>query len=90
MVMVPLLLGSVLAVALPPLGLVSAPHELVELVVVPLPLPLLVLAPVVLVSLPAAVLLSLLLVALGLTPSGQSGDCTHTKYTIITQLLQVT
>lgn len=71
---VALLLGPVLAVALAPLGLVLATHELVELVVVPLPFPLLVFPAVIFVSLPAAVLLPLLLVALRLTPGGRRGE----------------
>ena len=73
--MVPLFLGPILAVALPPLGLIFAPHKFVKLVVMPLSFPLVVFPSMVLVSLPASVLLlSLLLVALGLTSSGQRGD----------------
>lgn len=83
--MVPLFLGPVLAVALPPLGLVFSAHELFKLVVVPLAFPLLVLPPVVLVSQSAAVLLALLLVAVRLPSGGQSGDCMDTKYIIVTQ-----
>lgn len=71
---VPLLLGPLLAVAFAPLGLVLAPHELVKLVVVPLPFPLLVFPTMIFVSLPAAVLLPLLLVALRLTSSGEIGE----------------
>lgn len=69
--MMALFLGSVLAVALPPFGLVFPPHELIKLVVVSLPFSLLVLAAVILISLPAAVLISLLFVALSLTSAGQ-------------------
>lgn len=72
--MVPLFLSSVLAVALPPFGLVFAAHELVKLVVVSLSFPLFVFPTVILVSLSAAVLLPLLLVTLRLPSSGQSGD----------------
>ena len=81
-VVVALLLGPVLAVALAPLGFVFPPHELVEVVVVPLALALLVFGPVLLVSLPAAVLLlqqvSLLFVALQLDPGVHRGVVKHT------------
>lgn len=76
--MVPLLPGSVLAVALPPPGLVFVAHEFVKFVVVALPFPFLIFPSVILlISLSAAVLLSLLLVALRLTSSGVIGDCTE-------------
>lgn len=78
-VVVALLLGSVLAVAFAPLGLVFAPHELVKLVVVPLSFPLLIFPSVIFVSLPAAVLLPLLLVALRLTSSGRRAEIAGTS-----------
>lgn len=70
-VMMSVLLGAVVTVTLAPSGLLFMPHELVKVVVVTLPLPLLIFASVVLLSLSAAVLLSLLLVAVGLTSSGE-------------------
>lgn len=77
--MVAVFLGAVLTVAFSPLGFVFAAHELVKLIVVTLPLFLLVLPAVVFVSLPASMLLSLLLVALRLASSGHSEDCTDMK-----------
>lgn len=78
--MVSLFLGSVLTVALSPLGLIFASHELVELIVVSLSFPLLIFPAVIFVSLPAPMLLSLLFVALRLTSSGQRRDCkTHSQ-----------
>lgn len=67
----PVLLGAVVTITLPPSGLLFVPHELVKVVVVALSLPLIIFASVVLLSLSAAVLLSLLLVAVGLTSSGE-------------------
>lgn len=78
--MVPLFLGSVLTVTLSPFGLILAAHELVKLVVVSLSLPLFVFPTVIFVSLPASVLLSLLLVTLRLTSSGRSRK--HTLRTL--------
>lgn len=69
--MMPVLLGAVVTVTLPPPGLLFVPHELVKVVVVALPLPLIIFASMVLLSLSATVLLSLLLVAVGLTSSGE-------------------
>lgn len=74
-VVMPLFLGPILTVALSPFGLIFAAHKLVKLIVVPLSFPLFILPSVLLVSLSAAMLLPLLLVALRLTSSGQSGDC---------------
>lgn len=65
-----LFLGSVLAVSLPPFGLIFATHKLVKLIVVSLAFSLLVFTTVIFISLSAAVLLSLLLVALRLTSDG--------------------
>lgn len=73
-VMVPLLLGSVLAVALPPLGLIFPPHELVKVVVMLLSFPVFVFSSVVLVSLSASVLLSRLLLSLRLPSGGHRRD----------------
>lgn len=70
-VVMSLFLGAVLAVTFAPLGFIFAAHELVKLVVVSLSFPLLVFPSVILVSLSAAMLLSLLLVALRLPPAGQ-------------------
>lgn len=78
--MVPLFLGSVLAVALPPFGLIFASHKFVKLIVVSLSFPLFIFPSVIFISLSSAVLLSLLLVTLRLTSSGKSGNCIDTKY----------
>lgn len=75
--MVALFFRSVLAVALPPFGLILPPHKLVELIVVSLSFPLLIFPTVIFISLPAPMLLPLLLVALRLTSSGHSIDCRH-------------
>lgn len=72
----PLFLGSVVAITLPPSGLLLVPHELVKVVVVSLSFPLIIFASVVLLSLPATVLLPLLLVAVSLTSSGERGGLT--------------
>lgn len=81
-VMMPLFLGSVVAITLPPSGLLLVPHELVKVVVVSLSFPLILFASVVLLSQSAAVLLPLLFVAVRLTPSGEKGGlaimCTST------------
>ena len=82
--MVPLFLGSVLAVTLSPFCFIFAAHKLVKLIVVPLTFPLVVLPSVVFISLSAAVLFSLFLVTLRLTSSGQSGDYIDIRYMIIT------
>lgn len=73
--MMAVLLGAVVTVTLPPSGLLFVPHELVKVVVVALPLPLILFASMVLLSLSATVLLSLLLVAVGLTSSGERTLC---------------
>lgn len=62
-------LGPVLAVTFTPFGLFFASHELVELVVMPLPFTILVSATMVFVPLATAVALPLLLVTLDLTPA---------------------
>lgn len=77
--MVSFFLCSVLAVALPPLGLILPPHELVKLIVMPLSFPLFIFPTVILISLPAPMLFSLLLVTLRLTSSGQNIDCRNTR-----------
>lgn len=79
-VMMPLFLGSVVAITLPPSGLLLVPHELVKVVVVPLSFPLILFASVILLSLSAAVLLPLLLVAVRLTPSGWEGRFNNNVY----------
>lgn len=73
--MVSLFLGSVLTVTLSPFGLIFAAHKLVKLIVVSLSFPLFLFPTVIFVSLPASMLLSLLLVTLRLTSSGQRWDC---------------
>lgn len=77
--MVSFFLCSVLAVALPPLGLILPPHELVKLIVMPLSFPLFIFPTVIFISLPAPMLFSLLLVTLRLTSSGQNIDCRNTR-----------
>lgn len=83
--MVPLFLGSVLAVAFPPFGLIFAAHKLVKLIMVSLSFPIFIFPTVILISLSAAVLLSLLLFTLRQTSSSQSGGCRNTTYKSITQ-----
>lgn len=75
-VMMPLFLGSVVAITLSPSGLFLVPHELVKVVVVSLSFPLIIFASVVLLSLSATVLLPLLLVAVSLPSSGEKGGLT--------------
>lgn len=72
-VMMPLFLGSVVAITLPPSGLLLVSHELVKVVVVSLSFPLIIFASVVLLSRSATVLLPLLLIAVSLTSSGERG-----------------
>lgn len=74
--MMPFLLGSVVAVTFPPSGLLLVPHELVKVVVVSLSFPLIIFASVVLLSLSATLLLPLLLVAVSLTSSGEKAGST--------------
>lgn len=70
-VMMPLFLGSVVAITLPPSGLLLVSHELVKVVMVSLSFPLIIFASVLLLPLSATVLLPLLLVAVSLTSSGE-------------------
>lgn len=62
-------LGPVLAVAFTPFGLLLASHELIKLVVMPLPFTILVSATMLFVPLATAMALPLLLVILDLTPA---------------------
>lgn len=71
---VPFFLGPVLTVTFAPLGLVLSTHEFIELVVVPLPFPVFVFPSVIFISRSASMLLSLLFVALRLTPSGHKWE----------------
>lgn len=88
-VMMPFFLGSIVAITFPPSGLLLVPHKLVKVIVVSLSFPLILFASVVLLSLSATVLLPLLLVAVSLPSSGETGGLTATCMSTTQKLQQL-